>query len=1218
MNVQKNNISHYISHYFTFLFALLIVLLGWFRTDQPTKTTAADDISVIESGPERTQDFFAPFGDATVQRGADGQWSQVILTPAMTNKAGAVTLNNRLDFSRDFTLQYSALLGNGKGDGMSFALYPGQIGAVGMFGGNLGVAGLPNAIGFKIDTYPNDNGNIVGRGPTIWNFAQFAVGQGFSFDRTIDPDTRTREYADQMRKVNQAGAVWGNTEVDLGQTTPYGSFIETNGYGYLSTMTKSNPHQFLGLPMGTQLQNSPPSVKAVGGQVNNGPALINTNGNNLTDGQWHGIRIGYVVQGDTGTMTVGLYKDPNNFASTPLQTWSTQVNVRDIQDKTNGKPYFALNIAGSNGLSAASQAVKNIYIKYTPEPGGFTTRYIDENGTSIKTTENKGDSTTLDQDFTQTIDRVITNKATGETFTFDYATLENYSKPGIRTKLNFDKDDGKSQLTYTGKFLNTYQRLNVVYRKSSNFPATSWSITGGGKTETSKQPDNQLTVAQNNEVTYTYNIALDTLAPNPWTGVKLTTMIPAGLNYSNASLVLQNGSTQTSTAPLISNVQQADGRSLLTFQSVDLYGTGTSTQPNNAQIQLKFMPSIPLIGTIETSAHDTYKENTSDTPKETSYWTSQPATTVTKLQITGTQGISKTAIPMPDRASKTVAIEQNQLFLPPNVTQITSAKWWALPGGLQSDDITIASPGENLPFVLPELTDKGQKKLTGNDSVHVGILFSGKTGDGRTFDWVVDYELFEPLTTWMPDTGLVQTVATQVGLTNSETLQKSTVRDKLTSFAGDVSLWTILQDPTGLEYAANLKTFNAPGNANADVQKAPGSFRRFLTMLATDRGQGGTPSKVLESLNLSGYPVKTFAPDSSTPVGQSLPTFASLTGFTAVNDGLTANQFTDTSSSDLVPFITQQQGAKLKTINIAADEPAAGTANANNILPVLTGLGDVTVQQTNMIDQNAVELKLAPAQNDPNKLIISPSDGKDVRQKLAAYDVGIGKSVALSADDVAKTQVAFFDQGSSKTSATNNELTNWIDSTNPGLLNMNYQDYLSNSRQKTGQGYLRLSLTKGTTNYSLWLPAVIKGTTYLTVTGTLDFGHRRLAPGNYANNGHDDMVAPDSDPNTGKPITITTLHKPNDRVVVTASPFTGGPSTVDTFALTFGQGGVQHKVPANSLNGTNGVVFPELTPNASLLTTQQYSATLNVPEITGILSGQHYESTVTYSLTRGV
>jgi hypothetical protein len=271
-----------------------------------------------------------------------------------------------------------------------------------------------------------------------------------------------------------------------------------------------------------------------------------------------------------------------------------------------------------------------------------------------------------------------------------------------------------------------------------------------------------------------------------------------------------------------------------------------------------------------------------------------------------------------------------------------------------------------------------------------------------------------------------------------------------------------------------------------------------------------------------------------------------------------------------------------------------------------------------MIDQNAVELKLAPAQNDPNKLIISPSDGKDVRQKLAAYDVGIGKSVALSADDVAKTQVAFFDQGSSKTSATNNELTNWIDSTNPGLLNMNYQDYLSNSRQKTGQGYLRLSLTKGTTNYSLWLPAVIKGTTYLTVTGTLDFGHRRLAPGNYANNGHDDMVAPDPDPNTGKPITITTLHKPNDRVVVTASPFTGGPSTVDTLALTFGQGGVQHKVPANSLNGTNGVVFPELTPNAFLLTIQQYSATLNVPEITGILSGQHYESTVTCSLTRGV
>jgi hypothetical protein len=128
--------SHHNSHFLSSLLLVFTVFLGWPGSVKPPIATAAVDGQVV-ADPEHTQDFFAAFGDASVQRGANGNWSQVVLTPAAENKAGAVTLNNRLNFSKDFKLQYQMRLGpgNGVGDGISFALYPGQIGAVGMWGG---------------------------------------------------------------------------------------------------------------------------------------------------------------------------------------------------------------------------------------------------------------------------------------------------------------------------------------------------------------------------------------------------------------------------------------------------------------------------------------------------------------------------------------------------------------------------------------------------------------------------------------------------------------------------------------------------------------------------------------------------------------------------------------------------------------------------------------------------------------------------------------------------------------------------------------------------------------------------------------------------------------------------------------------------------------------------------------------------------------------------
>lgn len=272
----------YISHLLSSILLAFSLLSGWLSVYKSPIVFAAD-ASPIVADPAHTQDFFAAFGDASVQRGADGSWSQVVLTPAQQDKTGAVTLNNRIDLKKDFQLKYSVMLS--KGDGMSFDLHPGQIGAVGMFGGNMGFAGLPNAIGFKLDTYPNaDTNQVNGTSPdTIWGFRTFVQYSGF--DVTIAPDGKTIAYTEQLRKANKSGAVWG--DIDKGLSIPYGSFMETNAYGSSRIMRAKDSHVFLGVPIGDQLKNPTPVPAPMKGQVNDGPVSINSNGTNFADG--HGM-----------------------------------------------------------------------------------------------------------------------------------------------------------------------------------------------------------------------------------------------------------------------------------------------------------------------------------------------------------------------------------------------------------------------------------------------------------------------------------------------------------------------------------------------------------------------------------------------------------------------------------------------------------------------------------------------------------------------------------------------------------------------------------------------------------------------------------------------------------------------------------------------------------------------------------------------------------------
>ncbi|MDR2976611.1 MAG: MucBP domain-containing protein [Streptococcaceae bacterium] len=160
-------------------------------------TYSADDVTrnSVNITPANLSDYFTTHGSSTIDQGI------ATLTPDEPNMVGNVTLNTKIDLSQDFTLNGMVKLGTktkdkGGGDGIGFVFQPGDTGNVGGNGQYLGLGGLPNAFGFKLDTYYNglsggwkapngtdpfdpavinglNGGNVVQNGDTNSAFADF-------------------------------------------------------------------------------------------------------------------------------------------------------------------------------------------------------------------------------------------------------------------------------------------------------------------------------------------------------------------------------------------------------------------------------------------------------------------------------------------------------------------------------------------------------------------------------------------------------------------------------------------------------------------------------------------------------------------------------------------------------------------------------------------------------------------------------------------------------------------------------------------------------------------------------------------------------------------------------------------------------------------------------------------------------------------------------------
>ena len=125
-------------------------LLQQLRT---SKALATDKEVLTHVTKDNFLAYFSLNGSATY----DQNTGIVTITPDEYNKVGNFSLKSKIDMNTSFTLTGKVNLGSNPNgaDGIGFAFHNGNTTDIGNAGGNLGIGGLQNALGFKLDTWSN-------------------------------------------------------------------------------------------------------------------------------------------------------------------------------------------------------------------------------------------------------------------------------------------------------------------------------------------------------------------------------------------------------------------------------------------------------------------------------------------------------------------------------------------------------------------------------------------------------------------------------------------------------------------------------------------------------------------------------------------------------------------------------------------------------------------------------------------------------------------------------------------------------------------------------------------------------------------------------------------------------------------------------------------------------------------------------------------------------
>lgn len=669
-----------------------------------------------------------------------------------------------------------------------------------------------------------------------------------------------------------------------------------------------------------------------------------------------------------------------------------------------------------------------------------------------------------------------------------------------------------------------------------------------------------------------------------------------------------------------------------------------------------------------------------DAAKVTHYYTDYPLTVTSPVQVPGDAVSDTDTIPMPDRSNETHVFTTNdQLHMPVSGLTLTSTgiSYWPISNTsdqtvrLTAADITPSVGGTAvLPVAQFSLTASGIAKLKANDRVKAAFLFTGMAG-GVSYNWVVDYTLYEPLSTWMPDAGLRQLVTTSfnsatvtidssftadpVTYTNTvpgggtvsasdsaaNVLQKSMMPALrgLSNLTGTSTanghphttqgstVWNIRHDAIGLEYATQLQGLAVYGEKllkDTDQSTANQNFRTFMASVQ---------SPALVTLDLSGYD-RTSDLFSKETTAAALTDYPQLANLNLVADQLTGSDvqaaYDDNAKTyqDLAAFL-QKNHTHLSQINLSSyAEPALNT-NANNVndLESVATLDAsdhaLTINQNDMLIGSSLPvISLTPnAAGDGLYMTI-----QDLHHALTHFSIDGAGSVAPIDPTTQPVTFQLFDQATTTTGSTNADLSSLVASTNlqNEAYTFPYANYLKLTKQGNDTLYARLGtdLVNGqtTTHFSLWIPLTTATDSHQLIVNSknLSFGKRILTAGShdYLNNDHDDTTG--ADDGTGSvPVTITIVRGTaanTDHLSISASAFTGADATqVTSMSLLYADQNrtapLDYTVPAD---GSTGIAQTWNYTGSETVHTNTYDVRLHVPTAVGI-TPQKYNATITYT-----
>ena len=299
--------------------------------DSANSSLPAEDVTV---DAKNFSQYFDAHGTATYQLNPDGSVTITFTKKGQEYSAGGVSLKEKINMDSSFTLNGQINLGDfGGADGMGIVFHTGSVYALGRPGGNLGIAGLPNAVGFKLDSY---------------------------FDYYNEPTS------------------------DLpGDEIP----LPTNGHGDEKYGQSQDPTT--AVPYGDIVTTSHEKIQTTDGKpawrwwVNNQDGTVKPLTTSLMDGKFHNFQMQY--DGQTHVLTIRLQEPAghlNDSAQTPESEqwveWSYQIpNIPG-----NGNVAMALNLMATTGELTNLQQFKLTSFTFSPA-ASVTVKYVNEKGQVI-------------------------------------------------------------------------------------------------------------------------------------------------------------------------------------------------------------------------------------------------------------------------------------------------------------------------------------------------------------------------------------------------------------------------------------------------------------------------------------------------------------------------------------------------------------------------------------------------------------------------------------------------------------------------------------------------------------------------------------------------------------------------------------------------------------------------------------------------------------------